>query len=987
MRICGFIVCFWLMTGCGIKNSRKGESNGLSGFTIAPGFDIQLVASEPLLEDPVDMEIDELGNMYVVEMTGNPLNRSGTGKIKLLKDRDADGIMDTAFIFTSGLRMPSGVMRWKQGIIVTDPPEVLYFEDTDRNNIADIKKVILEGFDATDVESNVNSPYYGVDNWIYVGNGGKSGPGIHYPSKPGGPVLKQNANGQRVRFRPDSFGLEMLSGETQFGHTEDIGGHPLLVENANHIYEAVIEAKYLERNPGLLVSSATENISDHSSDVFPTTVNPENQMLTDVGVFTAACSITAYLGGAFGAAYDSVVFVGEPAHNLIHTDKLIPRGATHVASRMDSAKEFLTSTDPWFRPVNFYIGPDGALYVVDYYRQFIEGPAFMSEEVLKTANLYNGNDKGRIYKITKKNTAPFTRDSSALSDNYLLKKLSDKNIWWRRTAQRMIIDRNATGLVQGLKNIVRTSSPEGKLHALWTLEGLKSLSADVILASLKDNTNFVRENAIKLAELYFQNDPSVVEQLLAMSNDPDARVRFQLACTLGGIKDKRASEETEKMLFTYADDPWMQIAVLSSLQNDKEKLLQSAISKYNAGSPAYTLLVERLSSMLTYSASPAQINTLLNQAVNDKTNTWQPAVLRGIAAGLEGRRNLYPSLYNERSVLMRTVLQHSSPEIRDEALHILKIIGINKNKSEKEFIKQAQSVVVDRSVEPARRAAAINLIGIGDPQSNSALLKTCINNNEPVIVQLSAINALSAIPGTSSSDFIIKEWDLLTPEIKDEAINTFMYDRKRIAILLEALQSGRIATSMIGWPRSVRLMAGRWPIPDGTTTAEDSALIKKARALLSRKETPKKELIKEYYASISYGADKAEGKKVFSANCGLCHQLNGMQGVKLGPDLSTVRNWNHAELVTKILDPNQSIKGGYELWDITLVSGELLQGIIASETPAAITINNVNTVPRIVARKDIKSISSSGMTIMPTGFEKQISKEEMAGLIAYLKNE
>lgn len=992
VRICGFLAACWLFLayGCGNKPAPVGRSNqALEQFKLATGFQIELVASEPLLEDPVDMEIDELGNMYVVEMTGNPSNQSGTGKVKLLKDSNADGIMDKSFQFANGLRMPSGVMRWKKGILVTDPPNIIYFEDSNGDNIADIKNIILTGFDSTDLESNVNNPYYGLDNWIYAGNGGKSGPGIHYSSKPGSPILINNADGQRIRFRPETFELEMLSGKTQFGHTEDVAGHPLLVHNARHIFEEVITAKYLNRNPALLVSSATELIADHSNDVFPSTINPENQLLTDVGVFTAACGITAYLGGAFGEEYNKAVFVAEPAHNLIHVDKLMPKGATHIASRMDSAKEFLTSTDPWFRPVNFYIGPDGALYVVDYYRQFIEGPAFMSEEVLKTANLYNGNDKGRIYKITKSTNAekntPLIIDPEQLTNNNLIKRLSDKNIWWRKTAQWLLIDRKATDLVPALENIINNSnSPEGKLHALWTLDGLNKLSPQIVLKCLNDQTPFIRENAIKIAELHFINELAVINQLLQMKDDPDPRVRFQLTCTIGELKSPEAEKLIENILFKNIDDPWMQIAALSSSTHNKEKLFQTAIEKYNPANNAYPLLVERLSAMITNNGTQQEINTLLEQSVSNNKE-WQPASLRGIATGLKGRKDLYSNLDDQRSVLMKTILHSNSPDIINESVEILKIIGINKQQI-KPFVQEAQTIALDTKAVPTRRVAAIELLALSDPAKHQKIFTKFINNNEPVTVQLAAINALSTIPGTSSSEFVINKWEALTPEIKDEAINTFLSDRNRVAILLNALQSGKIPASMIGWPRSVRLMAGRWPKPSGTTE-EDSTLIKKARTLLSRKETPKKDIIKQYYASLGHGANKTAGKKIFSENCGICHQVNGAQGMKLGPDLSTVRNWNPAELVTKILDPNQSIKGGYELWDIALANGEFLQGIITTETPTAITINNVASLPRIVARKDIKSISSSGMTIMPTGFEKQITKEEMAGLIAYLKNE
>jgi putative membrane-bound dehydrogenase-like protein len=439
-----------LMEGCHnkpVSPFSKSAVEALSTFQLQPGFKIELIATEPLITDPVDMEIDENGKMYVVEMKGVPSDKSGTGSVKILTDSNGDGLLDKSTVFADSLVMPSSVMRWKKGLLVTDPPNVLYFEDTDGDNVADIKNIVLTGFDSSDLESNVNSPVFGLDNWVYLGNGGTSGSDIYYPGKPNSPHLPDNAREHMIRFRPETNELEMLSGRTQFGHTFDAWGNHFMVSNDNHIFQEVIHEQYLKRNPDLLVSAAEQSISDHGSaaEVYPITRNPENQLLTDVGVSTSACGITCYLGGAFPAEFNSnTSFVAEPAQNLVHVDHLQEKGATFSASRVIKNKEFLASTDPYFRPVNFYIGPDGALYVVDFYRQFIEGPEFMDEEVVRSANLYNGTDKGRIYRISATDaTAPTwmkKMDLGKATNEQLVEKLADVNIWWRLIGQRLLLD-------------------------------------------------------------------------------------------------------------------------------------------------------------------------------------------------------------------------------------------------------------------------------------------------------------------------------------------------------------------------------------------------------------------------------------------------------------------------------------------------------------------------------------------------------------------
>ncbi len=277
-------------------NSATLAENALSTFELEPGFKIELLAAEPLISDPVDMEIDEYGRVYVVEMHGYPLDKSGTGKIKLLTDTNSDGRIDKSTVFADGLVLPNSIMRWKKGLIVTDAPAVMYLEDTNNDGLADVKDTLLTGFALSNPQHNLNSPVLGIDNWIYLGHEGAvttqtyrkefgdPGTEIYFPKQPKDPRLPPNASGRSVRFRPDEYELETTSSNTQFGHSFDTWGHHFLVENWNHIIQEVIAAPYLKRNPDLLVSEATQSLSDHSNaaEVFPITKNPERQLLTDV---------------------------------------------------------------------------------------------------------------------------------------------------------------------------------------------------------------------------------------------------------------------------------------------------------------------------------------------------------------------------------------------------------------------------------------------------------------------------------------------------------------------------------------------------------------------------------------------------------------------------------------------------------------------------------------------------------------------------------
>ena len=367
----------------------------LSRFRLDPGLRIELVASEPDVQSPVAMDIDERGRWFVVEMPGYPLDTRPTGRVRLLEDTDGDGRPDRSRIFADGLVLPNGVMRWKRGVIVTSAPDVLYLEDTDDDGRADRREVLLTGFAVTNPQHMVNTPVYGLDNWIHLAHEGPAGAVIYttlfgdrgkpltMPAFPDHPAVDPHRHS--VRFRPDTGDLEVQSGQSQYGHGFDARGHYFTANNADHLREEMLAARYLARNPFLPGGSGQAPITDHgaAAQVFPITENPTFELLTESGEFTSACSPTPYAGGLLQGDYPRSVFVAEPVHNLVHRDVVSPSGAGDVARRGSEGREFLASTDAWFRPVSLYVGPDGALYVIDYYRKRIEHPEWTATEFQK----------------------------------------------------------------------------------------------------------------------------------------------------------------------------------------------------------------------------------------------------------------------------------------------------------------------------------------------------------------------------------------------------------------------------------------------------------------------------------------------------------------------------------------------------------------------------------------------------------------------------
>lgn len=979
-------------------NGGLSPKDALKSFQLPEGFKIEMIAAEPLISDPVAMDVDENGNMYVVELHGYPLDTTGSGVIKLLTDTNGDGLPDKSTVFENHLRMPTGIMRWKKGFIVVDVPDILYLEDTNNDGKADVKKVMLTGVALTNPQHIANTPVYGLDNWIYLAHMGSitpkvsmmfsdSGHIVRYVDDATAPQLPRNADGRNIRFNPDTHALEMCSGESQYGHTFDNWGHHFCVENADHIFEEAIAAKYLQRNPDLLIDDASDYISDHGEacKVFPITTNPENQLLTDVGVITSACGITWYNGGIFPDSFNNVSFTCEPQSNIIHADRVTDKGASFNASRVYEEKEFLASTDAWFRPVMMYIGPDGALYVLDYYRQIIEHPEWLSDSVINSGALYNGHDKGRIYRITPLNAPKMNWCSQLKMGNettsQLVQHLTSNNIWWRRNAQRLLMDKKdqqTVALVQKLLDTINSST--AAVHALWLLEGLHAITPEILQNALRNKEAGVRENAIKIAELHLKEFPLLEKYLLAMQNDVNAKVRYQLLCTLGDLHDAEADAAREKILMSDIEDKWVQVAALASSRGEEFAMLKNSVAVLSS-TPAdgKALFFTNCSGVIGLSQRADDIKNVIALATSNNTNYsdwWQSACLNGLSRALHEKGLPNSNFDKERSLLFSKFSATTPPLVRDKAIELLTILGVPQNNLWQTVVANAKTVAANEKANIEYRKDALKILGLDKTTDNASLFDTIISNgnNDETVIQ-TAMRSYNATTPKACCDCIVRNWKNLGYNARETGMQIFLSSVDNTKILLTAIEQKQILPTAISWPHMVTLMNN-----------DDAFIRKRSRELLAAGVTGRDEAIKKYQLVLSPKGDTAKGLIVFKNNCATCHNVNGKYGHAFGPDLGTIRNRDAASIMTDILNPNRSIATTYDLWTITKKNGEKISGIISAQTPAGITLNNVGGMQTIIARSDIRTMETATTSAMPVGFETSINLQQMADLLAFLKN-
>lgn len=985
---------YLLMVVCACQNENS-PADIPAGFELDERFQMELIASEPLVADPVDMCIDGRGRMFVVEMHGYPLDLSGSGKVKLLADTDGDGIMDQHTVFADSLILPTGIMAWKKGVLVTDPPHVLYLEDTDDDGKADKREVILTGFARSNPQHNVNSPRYGLDNWIYLGHEpavttvmfeeelGDKGGEIHFPFLPEGLQLPVNAGGRSIRFKPDGSGLERLASRTQFGHASDNWGERFLINNSNHLIHEVLPARYLGKNPFFPISNVTQSISDHgnAAEVYPITDNPEHQLLTDIGVMTSACGVTPYLGGAFPEPFDQVIFTAEPVSNLVHADILQGEGATFTGSKLYPQSEFLRSRDAWFRPVNMYPGPDGALYLLDYHRKIIEHPEWMADEVTQSGALYDGTDKGRIYRISPKGSEKAiwsqSIDLEQFTDQALIKKLSDANHWWRSNAQRILVERKPNPLPRELVELARDASqPLGRLHALWTLHGLGKLQAEQVKEALQDPEAGVRKNALKLAEFFPEKLVFWNQELTAMVDDPDPKVRFQLINTLSTLSEEWAFTTRMAILKKDMDDDWVQLAVLAAPLENQKDILGKLISGYRVDQAGVNEMIEKAARMQAARDGFEAVLKVIAPLVQPRNSNigWEPFVVNGMASGLQNSLPSGKRWENMQKAIIRNLPLISSIPLRNAFIDLVTLGPIPEISVRKEIVDQAFEITLDASANEEERLVWLRILGLFQPEKASEELKKLIQPQEPVGLQQEVLSYLSKTEEGGYADFLMERWNGLSPEVRNTAVGSLLNSPSRIHALLDGLEKGIVLPSHIPWGNTVFLM-----------NQKDPRIRDKARALLVPSESEREDVLQSFQAALELEGVPEKGLLVYENNCSICHQMTEERGELYGPDLASLRNRRYESILKDILDPNLSIADGYDLWQIDLSNGETVQGIISHETTTAIEVVQAGGVSRTISRSEISTMQALPVSGMAQGLENQISVEEMADLLAFIK--
>ncbi|MCE6992492.1 PVC-type heme-binding CxxCH protein [Dyadobacter sp. CY323] len=642
-------------------NSRSPEQE-MATFQLHEGFGIEPFVVEPEVLSPIDMVFDGRGNIYVVEMGDYPYDaKPGNfkGRIRLLKDTNGDGKIDKSYVFAEGLPSATSILPWKNGIIVTAAPDILYLKDNNGDFKADTREVLFTGFFARNSEAQITSLRFGPDNWIYANNHGQAGmiTSKQHPEK-----AAVNVAGGNFRFRADLGLFEVESGTGQFGQALDDAGHRFYTQNTLHIQQSPIAWRYAHRHDFMPSYRTDVNISDHELEMFQKSATPYwRQQRSDrrqakydsmkTGYkeyardhFTGASGATFYGGDGFPKEFYGNIFTGEVAGNLVHRDviKSVPGQAAFVATRADGEKdkEFLASTDGWFRPANFTSGPDGYLYLVDMYRQHIETPVSIPEDLKKDMDFANGEQYGRIWRIFPKSGEKRNVDIPNLEgkkSGELAALLSHPNQWWRLTAQRLLLEQQDKSVVPVLQKIFAESpDANARLLAFYALDGLNAFDPKMIKTALGDKNPGLREHALVLAEKY----PDYLPEVIRLGGDANPQVAYQACLSLGQFSGKEAMAALLQTAEKNMEEPMFRFAILSSIPGSSGEFAEMMGSRnvFKNTSPGKLKFLEDFGYIAGARNGKSEMAKLLS-VLENADKDLQAAGLNGLAKGIKRSPN------------------------------------------------------------------------------------------------------------------------------------------------------------------------------------------------------------------------------------------------------------------------------------------------------------------------------------------------------------
>ncbi|QEG41496.1 PVC-type heme-binding CxxCH protein [Roseimaritima ulvae] len=902
----------------------------LAALVAQPQLRIELAASEPQVIDPVAIRFDAQGRMWVVEMRDYPLplpDQPPAGRIRVLEDADGDGRFEKATTFVDQLMFPTGVQPWKNGVIVTLAGKICFFADDDGDLQSDRQEVWFTGFAEQNEQLRANHPTLAADGLVYVA-GGLRGGTIESQDKRWQQNQPLKLSGVDFAFDPQGGFFGPVTGNSQYGLTIDDYGNRIGCSNRNPAIEAVLPYSLVRAQSALTSKDALNNAAlvGPQSEVRPIAQAWTTSNL-HAGQFSAACGVLRGCGPGMPLDWADDLFVCEPTSYVVQRQTTANAGAVLRARRV-KGPECVASRDEWFRPVDLARGPDGCLYIVDMMRAVIEHPDWMPEELKTRADMRWGTSRGRIWRLSDKQRPRPQPETAPPGERRPLEWLSHPDPWHREIASQWLAEQPAAPeLIEQVQAALSDpqATPQGVARAAQWLHKNADYDAAIAQHLLASGDAPLRRLALRLWSS--QLPPAVLSE---RAEDEDAGVRFEVAVALASRPERSSTEAFTAIARRDGGDPWVVKILATAAPQQVAAVLRELLqgSADDLPSSSWLALAQRAGQ-----AAPQDFAAVLQ--------ILSPPDPRLLMVAKGWTRPL-------------TTL----PEAARESM------GMARRRAAMEVLDDTQSL-------DTRRLA---LVILSRQPDDVTPLRALLDASQPADLRADALRLLLRTDRSWTLDWLDESLTSLPPAIRAAAIATLLSDPATVHWLLDRIESRAISLPLVGLSNIDRLKR----------SGNDEIRQRAVKVFQATSENRGK-IIAKYADALSGRGNPTRGVALFRQHCAACHQI-GTLGTNVGPDISDSRTKSLAALLTAVLDPNAGIDAAYLRYTVLTLDGTIYDGLLLSDSAGTVTLQLQGGERISLLHDDIETISTSGVSLMPEGFEQLISVDDMRDLLSYVKN-